>query len=116
MDRVPMSEGYPFGMSMRFPAGIPSRYTAGNFVVREELSATARTVVECDENTGLTIDHASGRALIAIDGIATDNLGVDGRSVQCWGELRLYDPENPGDRIGDQFAVGVRASLFPSAP
>lgn len=112
MLKVPIREGYPFAATLTFSAGIDTRYSAGRFVVRERPDPAARAIVECDESSGLAIDHANARVLISIDGVATDDLGVNDRTLQCWGEIRLSDPLNPGDRIGGQFAVAVVPSLF----
>lgn len=112
--RVPLREGYPFAMTVRFTAGIASQYTTGRFVLRERPTADAREILACDESDGLSINHGTGIVTISLDGTQTDTVNVEDRTLQCWGEVRLTDPDNPGDRIGGQFPVYIVPSLFAS--
>lgn len=89
IQRVPLREGYPFAMTLRYTAGIDARYTKGQFVIREKADPAARAIVECDDESGLSIDHDADQILISVSGITTDDLGVNDRSLPCWGEVRL---------------------------
>jgi hypothetical protein len=112
--RVPLREGYPFAMTFRFTAGIDAKYTTGKFVLRERPTADSRVILECDESNGLSIDHGTGIVAISLDGTKTDTVDIDERTLQCWGEVRLADPDHPGDRVGGQFPVAIIPSLFAS--
>jgi hypothetical protein len=112
--RVPLREGYPFAMTFRFTAGIDAKYTTGKFVLKEKPTADAREILACDETDGLTIDHGTGIVTISLDGTKTDTVDVNDRTLQCFGEVRLVDPNNLGDRIGGQFPVYIVPSLFES--
>lgn len=114
VERVQIREGYPFAMTARFTAGIDARYTAGKFVLREKASADSREILACDQTDGLSINHGTGVVTISLDGTQTDTVQVDDRTLLCWGEVRLSDPTNDGDRIGGQFPVYIVPSLFPS--
>lgn len=111
MTKVPLREGYPFAMTWQFKDGIAARYTTGKFVVRAEISTDSPVIVECDESSGLSIDHANGYVVISIGATRTDDL-VAARGVACWCEVRLSNPDNDDDRIGAKAPVFLDPSNF----
>lgn len=109
---VPLREGYPFAFTADFEDGIDARYTAGIFQVRESADPLKPLIIGCDHTNGLTINYGAKEVAVSIPATATENLGATDRAKPVVGELRLHDPNNPGDRIGSKFQVFIDPTVI----
>lgn len=100
-DRVKCRKGLPCSFTVRFEAGIGAQYTEAKFQVRDEFGESSTLRLEATQGDGITITPGTpGVVEISIGATKTELMEELSAERVMAAELRLYDPNNPDDRMG----------------
>jgi len=99
-DRVKCRKGLPCSFTVRFEAGIGAQYTEAKFQVRDEFTESSTLRLSATEADGISIDHGTGIVSISLGATKTEAMEELSQERVMAAELRLYDPNNPDDRMG----------------
>lgn len=108
---VKCRKGDPCRFEIDMGAPISADYTLAKFQARESFADTGVLLLEVDETTGITINHAGGLITVVIGATQTETLPDTTKPREVPAHIRLY---NAGD-ADDRFSLPIPFLLLPDA-